>query len=755
MRLVIETEDHQEKAILVEKNSSILSRGLRKHINAYDIHTNKTSSLPYSFNDIDYMFIIKDSYTEGELRQIFQSSTKILVITSEKKIFTQFESLIEQNRLKHVKIVLVSLDEDNPDVIERILWFMLRSSREMSLDVHSDLPRKSAPSRKRKKFTVTLTRKRLVIAALFVFFMLHILFILPLAGTTYYIYRAGTQLRDQTFDSALSHISRAESLFHITESTYALAKPGLQFLFLSIIPENLMSIQENSISFIQTAIASSENTRALARLLLDTQKNSEEINEARIRVQELEQQVTTLGTTSQNVYDRLDYDISAVQEIRKDFETIAGYLQTGSQLIGHLDTILGDNSQKNYVFFFYNNMEIRPGGGFIGSFAHVAFQDYTLKTFEVYDVYDADGQLKTHVRPPAPIREYLDQPHWFLRDSNFSPDFEQNVQTAEFFLDRELNLNNFDGAVGLTTTALTYILEAFGDVHIVDFDQTINADNFYLTAQGESEIDFFPGSSQKKSFLSTVGRTLLLKLEDADPAKLGLAIKRSLDEKHIVVLNDNPEVQSDIDTLGWSGKIINPQCISSSTNCIINHILPVDANLGVNKANYFVSKLMKLKTVIAASGSVQNELSMSFTNNSSPGVFPGGTYKNYFQVYIPHNARIEQIDIDGQKVTDYDESKTGFFKIIGLLLTIEPKETAIVTFSYELNSAVKSGENAYQIVLQKQIGSFNNEFSLEVQLPRGVLITDQNFKSVAKNNSVLYNSSLSTNKIFVIEFVKE
>ena len=180
-----------------------------------------------------------------------------------------------------------------------------------------------------------------------------------------------------------------------------------------------------------------------------------------------------------------------------------------------MDTIFGEKNPQDYVVFFYNNMEIRPGGGFIGSFAHVTFDTYTLKEFKVYDVYDADGQLGIHVEPPLPIRTYLEQPHWFLRDSNFNPDFERNIDTADFFLRKELSLPEFDGAAAITATGLSYILEAFGDVYIEDFGETINKDNFYIKTQSQTEQDFFPGSTKKKNFLSSVGRTLMFKLDTA------------------------------------------------------------------------------------------------------------------------------------------------------------------------------------------------------------------------------------------------
>jgi hypothetical protein len=755
MRLVVETEQTAEKALLVEKGKSPLMRALKKKLKEYNMHVSETSALPYSFKDVDYMFVALDEYTQGELQQLFHAKTRILIITSHEKVFKEFTHLIEQNKEHPLRIVAVSKDETNPDILERILWFMLSQSSEVSLNMSPLLPETHRPGKThhaRLKFT--MTRRRLIVAGTLALILLHTFFLLPLAGALYFTYNAATSLRDQRIPSTESSLKKARVLFTFAEGGYVLAKPGLQFLFLSVQPENLMSLERDSLSFIDTTIKASSNTRAIAHLLLNTHKDVRQVQETRSRIQDLEEQVALLEKSSQSIHDRLVYTIGPLAKIRNSFEKIAAYLRTGSQLIGHMDSILADNTQKTYIFFFYNNMEIRPGGGFIGSFARVTFADYTLKNFEVYDVYDADGQLKTHVRPPAPIRDILDQPHWFLRDSNFNPDFEQNVETARFFLEKELGINDFDGAVAITTTALTYMLDAFGEVYVPDFNETITAENFYLKAQTQTETDFFPGSQQKKSFLSTVGRTLLLKMEDADPALFGIAIKRALDEKHIVIYTKDAAVQADIERLGWSGKVLNPQCITSTSHCIVNHILPVDANLGVNKANYFVHTSMHLKTVFDPSGRIDNELSFAFTNNSPPKVFPGGVYKNYFQVYIPHNARITSVRVNDAE-QPYDQSRTGFFTIIGTLLTIEPKETAVITLNYTLHEKMLSGANAYQMVFQKQIGSFNHDFSLEVVFPNGVLITDQNFKSVAKNNSVLYNSSLSANKIFVIEFVKE
>ena len=226
-------------------------------------------------------------------------------------------------------------------------------------------------------------------------------------------------------------------------------------------------------------------------------------------------------------------------------------------------------------------------------------------------------------------------------------------------------------------------------------------------------------------------------------------------EKHVVMNMKDAALQKDIDQFGWGGKILNPQCIDPNKHCVINHILPVDANLGVNKANFYVDKLMKLSSHIDKNGTISNEFSVAFTNNSSEGVKPGGTYTNYFQVYIPVDAQIKGVDIDSIPIFDHTITKSGVFKIASYLLSIRPGETKIFTITYNLAQKLLPGQNIYQVVIQKQIGAFNSDFSFNISYDPNILLVDQNFKSVAKNHSVIYNSSLSTNKVFVTEFIKQ
>src|SRR3989338_3105921 len=257
------------------------------------------------------------------------------------------------------------------------------------------------------------------------------------------------------------------------------------------------------------------------------------------------------------------------------------------QILPQLDSLLSKDTEKTYLLLFANNMELRPGGGFIGSFGLLDVKDYSLKKIRIYDVYDADGQLIAHIEPPEAIRKYLGQPHWFLRDSAFSPDFLENYTQAKLFLEKEMNFKNFSGSFLITTSAIQNLLGAFDDIYLPDFNEKINQKNFYLKTQYHAEKDFFPGSIQKKNFLSSLTQAIMLDLENASFIKLGKEIKKSLDDKQFAIYLDDPRAQKIMDSFYWSGRTIKPSCLNQTDNCITDYLFPIDANLGLNKFNFF------------------------------------------------------------------------------------------------------------------------------------------------------------------------
>lgn len=177
--------------------------------------------------------------------------------------------------------------------------------------------------------------------------------------------------------------------------------------------------------------------------------------------------------------------------------------------------ILGKEGEKNYLVLFQNNMELRPTGGFIGSFAVLKIDNGVFSNLEVYDVYDVDGQLKGYVEPPWQIKSFLNEASWYLRDSNWDPDFSVSAKRAQWFLNKSVGIK-VDGVISFDISFVKDMISVMGGITVPDYSVKIDTNNFYDIVQFEAEKNFFAGSRQKDNFLTALSRAVLFELKNSD-----------------------------------------------------------------------------------------------------------------------------------------------------------------------------------------------------------------------------------------------
>ncbi|MFI5241184.1 MAG: DUF4012 domain-containing protein, partial [Microgenomates group bacterium] len=245
-----------------------------------------------------------------------------------------------------------------------------------------------------------------------------------------------------------------------------------------------------------------------------------------------------------------------------DFEKVKRLLTGGENIASNLPSILGKDKRKTYLVLFQNNTELRPTGGFIGSFGLLTFEGGRMSDLSVSDVYSADGQLKGHIEPPTPIRDYLNEASWFLRDSNWDPDFPTSAKRAEWFLNKEID-KEVDGVLAVDLNLVKKLLRYTGPIFLADYNMDITEENLYLKTQEEVHEDFFPGTHKKASFLTSLSRNLVTEVTKLTPSgKIGVLreIFTNLEARHVQVYLHNEDVQKSVSQLSWSGEVFTPTC---------------------------------------------------------------------------------------------------------------------------------------------------------------------------------------------------
>jgi len=223
----------------------------------------------------------------------------------------------------------------------------------------------------------------------------------------------------------------------------------------------------------------------------------------------------------------------------------------------------------------------------------------------------------------------------------------------------------------------------------------------------------------------------------------------------MVLFMNNETLQKSLDELFWSGRLATPFCPESAkNNCFADFQFALDANLGVNKTNFFIDQSYDVQTEIDESGLITTHLSITYINNSLSSVFPGGPYKNYFQILLPADSIVQGVQVDGQQLLSYT-SETGKQKTLGFLIEIPPQGKKVISLSYNSSIKFKPGKAIYQLVIQKQIGALSHDVHFALRLPSNMNLLNTNFSPLVKNNLILYNTDLLTDRVFFIELLKD
>ena len=404
-----------------------------------------------------------------------------------------------------------------------------------------------------------------------------------------------------------------------------------------------------------------------------------------------------------------------------------------------LPNIVDTKGKNKYLVLFQNNMELRPGGGFIGSYGILNLNKGKIEDFSIHDVYEADGQLKGHVEPPYPIRRYVPEVHWYLRNSNFDVDFTKSASLAAFFLYQETG-QIVDGVIGIDVSFVKNLVSAVGPIYVPEYKETVNGDNFFIVTETHADKNSFPSSTQKKDFLTFLYKAINNKISSEKKLPY-LSILKSIGdsilEKHILFAFSNSDLQKTFTVNGLSSSLWDDREIDSS---VVNDFVGIsEANIGVNKANYFIGRSVSYKTQLKDDGKFLSKLSLSFKNDSTK--WPGGDYKNYIRFILPKGSVLDGVIIDGvsqktvRAVTDpliyeaknfippdgleVEKTEEGNKTIYGFLVIVPSGKLKKIEIEYTLPQKISSDTPfvSYNLKLFKQPGTESYSFDLMFSYP--------------------------------------
>lgn len=453
---------------------------------------------------------------------------------------------------------------------------------------------------------------------------------------------------------------------------------------------------------------------------------------------------------------KLSY-LTPLKQTKEKLPDIRNRLELGVAMIDLLPSTINSNISKKYLFILQDNAELRPTGGFISAFAVLTFQNGQLSDYAVTDIYSADNQLSGKVEPPAPLKAHLES-NWYARDSNWSPDFPESARQVQWFLDKEIN-QSFDGVISIDLFAFQSLLAATGPIPGPRAGETVGADNLFEAVNQRTQIDFSSPSDTGQDFLTKLFSSLLTKLATADVplVKLTKAVDDSLRQHSLQIALNDTGLQSFIETQNWSGSLRNPLCPVQfiNTTCTSETFALIEANLGINKANFYLNRRIEHQVNISEKGSITHQIDVSYQNTSTENQWPGGKYKTYTRLYVPLNSKILEVKAgDEILVTDQQTSVSNSNLLeVGFYHEIPSSSSQVLTIKLESPSLIPVllPQSSFNINWEKQSGSGPTPLTLTINHPIALKPTLLSRSAATQPGSVKFSTPLDQDTGFAIK----
>lgn len=382
-----------------------------------------------------------------------------------------------------------------------------------------------------------------------------------------------------------------------------------------------------------------------------------------------------------------------------------------------LSYLFPTKQERRFLLWLQNSTELRPTGGFWGTYAIVTVPVTGPIRTSVSNVYELDKvtPAKNLPKPPKPLAQYLGVKAWYLRDRNWSPDFAASAVQALEGYTQEGGTEQFDGVLAITTKPLEDLLRLTGPIKINNY--TFRSNDAIDTLEQIVEVDYARlGNSnvERKNVIGTLLEKLIARLREQ-----GLQTALQLPQLSASWLNDgdiqmystDKATQEALQRYGWAGRL--PELDGDG-------VFLVDANLGSLKTDRVVDRKISYTRKPGATGKYHALVTATYTNR---GYFDWRTtrYQTYARLYAPASAKLikvtEVLDRAGKSIERevklVDQVHEGDWRSFGAYLNVEPNHTGSLRWEYELPAA-QSTDKPYQLLLVKQAGLKNLQLTLDL-----------------------------------------
>ena len=399
--------------------------------------------------------------------------------------------------------------------------------------------------------------------------------------------------------------------------------------------------------------------------------------------------------------------------------------------------LAGYPKPQDMLVLLQNADELRPAGGFIGTLGSVQTDVGDLSRFDFFDVYKIDELVSSTWSdvPPSQIADRLGVHAWFLRDSNWSPDFPTSADRVLDVFRREIEQatkaplpNAPQTVVAIEPGFFAALLSITGPITVDG--NTYDATNFFDKIEYDVEQGFLIEGipvAQRKERLNQIGAAIVDRITSLPASRwpdLLHAFTTSLDRKQIQIYSHDTNLLAALDQRGWSGRA------HASDQ---DFLWVVDANLAALKTDGVMNKTVAYNLDAHDPTNPTATVTLTYTNTNRVIDWRYTRYRSYTRVYVPEGSQL----IGSSGAMKDDRYRTGGVvvpgtvdvftelgkTVFGAFWSIEPGQTGALSFTYRLppNALSEVASNTYRLDWPKQAGADATKLTLSLFFGKKVL----------------------------------
>ncbi len=395
-------------------------------------------------------------------------------------------------------------------------------------------------------------------------------------------------------------------------------------------------------------------------------------------------------------------------------ERVARYgplLDSYVELSGRLPAMLGWDGPRRYLVLTQDPAELRPTGGFLGSYGIVTFDRGRVTDRSFHDVFDLDLPPDyPFIKPPAELSTYLlgstKQP-WQLVAANWSPDFPTSAQNALRLYTNESGDKHIDGVFGITTYTIDELLKITGPIDVPAYQTTIAAGETTLKTLQLTRVAK-PGAT-RKAFLSAFADQMFDRLLGLPPKQWTALVGEAdtLQRQHMLLAwFKNPDDQALAISSGFAGGV--PDVPG-------DYVYAVDSNVAPSsKLNAVTTRSLRLDVALDVAGNAVHTLDITWDNGimTQAGTpyreLPGNKHLRnlgiYFRLLAPEGSSVgavaggQSAEVTAPAVVTNEAGRL----VVGTYLLAPPGQTSLrYVWTTPAAAVADQGRSLYRLTISE------------------------------------------------------